>query len=117
MSTPATDTGIRTFAALRHRGYRGYITGGFSAMLGDSIEHVISYWMIFQTFHSPMLGGFAIFSHWIPFLLLSVYSGALADRFGDQIAFATLAIPGLLAALLAWTVLPETRQRPAAQPA
>ena len=74
----------RSFAALRHRGYRGYITGGFCAMLGDSIEHVISYWMIFQAFHSPALGGFAIFSHWVPFLLFSVYTGALADRFDPR---------------------------------
>jgi MFS family permease len=44
-------------------------------------------------------------------------AGALADHFGDQIAFAALSIPGLLAALLAWTVLPETRHRPATQPA
>ena len=49
-------------------------------MLADSIEHVISYWVVFQKFHSPALGGFAVVSHWLPFLLFSVYAGALADR-------------------------------------
>jgi len=49
-------------------------------MMADNIEHVISYWVIFQKFHSPALGGFAVISHWVPFLLLGGYSGALADR-------------------------------------
>src|SRR4029453_5903155 len=46
----------------------------------DNIEHVISYWVIFQAFHSPTLAGFAVISHWVPFLLFSVHAGALADR-------------------------------------
>jgi MFS family permease len=50
-------------------------------MTAESVEHVVSYWVIFQTFHSPTLAGFAIISHWVPFLLFSVYAGALADRF------------------------------------
>src|SRR5687767_14928271 len=50
-------------------------------MMADNIEHVISYWLIFQKFQSPALGGFAVLAHWLPFLLFSVYSGALADRF------------------------------------
>jgi len=50
-------------------------------MMADSIEHVISYWIMFEKFHSPALAGFAVVSHWLPFLLFSVWSGALADRF------------------------------------
>jgi MFS family permease len=49
-------------------------------MTADNIEHVISYWVMFQKFHSPTLGGFAVISHWLPFLMFSVYTGALADR-------------------------------------
>jgi hypothetical protein len=29
-------------------------------MMADNSEHVISYWVIFQAFHSPTLAGFAI---------------------------------------------------------
>jgi len=61
-----------------------YFLGTATAMLADNIEHVISYWAMFQKFHSPALGGFAVISHWAPFLLLSVYSGALADRFDPR---------------------------------
>jgi MFS family permease len=49
-------------------------------MGGDSVEHVISYWVLFQQFHSPALAGFAVISHWVP-SLFSVYTGALADRY------------------------------------
>jgi MFS family permease len=70
-----------SFAALRHPGYRVFFLCTAGAMMADNIEHVISYWVIFQKFQSPALGGFAVVSHWLPFLLFSVYSGALADRF------------------------------------
>ncbi len=53
-------------------------------MLADNIEHVISYWVMFQKFHSEALGGFAVISHWVPFLLFSVYAGALAERFDPR---------------------------------
>jgi len=61
-----------------------YFLGTATAMLADNIEHVISYWVMFQKFHSPALGGSAVISHWAPYLLFSVYSGALADRFDPR---------------------------------
>ncbi|HEV7803198.1 MAG TPA: MFS transporter [Burkholderiales bacterium] len=73
-----------SFAALRHPGFRVYFVVSALAMMADSIEHVISYWMMFQKFHSQTLGGFAVVSHWVPFLFFSVYAGALADRFDPR---------------------------------
>src|SRR5687767_1686647 len=69
------------FAALRHRNFRFFFIATMLAMMGDNIEHVVSYWLLYQKFHSPALAGFAEISHWTPFLLLSVYFGALADRY------------------------------------
>ena len=74
----------QSFAALRLPGYRTYFVTSALAMMADSIEHVISYWIMFQKFHSPALGGFAVLSHWLPFLFFSVYSGALADRYDPR---------------------------------
>ena len=68
------------FAALQHRDFRWFFVTTMLAMMADNIEHVISYWLLFQKFQSPVLAGFAVISHWTPFLLLSVYFGALADR-------------------------------------
>jgi MFS family permease len=53
-------------------------------MMADNIEHVISYWVCFQKFHSPALGGFAVVSHWLPFLLFSVAVGSLNDHFDSR---------------------------------
>jgi MFS family permease len=53
-------------------------------MMADNIEHVISYWVLFEKFQSPALAGFAVLSHWLPFLFFSVYFGAMADRFDSR---------------------------------
>ena len=80
----AAPSAKRSFAAMRHPGFRAQFTTFVLAMMADNIEHVISYWMLYQKFHSPALAGFAIVSHWLPFLLFSVASGALADRFDPR---------------------------------
>src|SRR5215467_1275056 len=69
------------FAALRNADCRPYLFGAALAMMADNIEHVITYWVLWQRFHSPALTGFQVISHWVPFLLLSVYFGSLADRY------------------------------------
>jgi MFS family permease len=69
---------------MRHRGFRAQFFTYVIAMMADNIEHVISYWMLYQKFHSPALAGFAVLSHWLPFLLFSVASGALADKFDPR---------------------------------
>jgi len=94
----------RSFAALHHPGYRAYFVGAALAMMADSVEHVISYWIMFQKFHSPALGGFAILSHWLPFLFFSVYSGALADRF-DPRRIIQLGMVLFMVASLGWGLL------------
>ena len=68
------------FAALRNPTCRVYLPGGMLSMMADNVEHVITYWVLWQKFHSPALTGFEVISHWLPFLLLSPYFGALADR-------------------------------------
>ena len=94
----------KAFAALRHPGARPFLIGMWLAMLGDSIEHVISYWIIFHKFHSTALGGFAVISHWAPFLLFSVYAGVLSDRY-DTRRIIQLGMGLFMLASLAWGVL------------
>ncbi len=77
-------TASRSFRALHHPGFRAFFACQALAMMADVIEHVISYWVIFQKFHSAALGGFAVISHWLPFLTLSMYTGGLADRFDPR---------------------------------
>jgi len=73
-------------------------------MMADNIEHVITYWQLWQRFHSPALAGFEVISHWVPFLLFSVYFGGLADRFDcRRVIQAAQALFMLVSAL--WGVL------------
>jgi MFS family permease len=78
-NSPITTQKV-AFAALQHRHFRGFFFSTMLAMMADNIEHVSSYWVLFQKFQSPVLAGFAVISHWTPFLFLSVYFGGLADR-------------------------------------
>jgi MFS family permease len=82
-SSPASAAHV-SFAALRHSGYRLFFLGNTTAMMADNIEHVISYWVMYQKFHSSALAGFAVVSHWVPFLLFSGYSGVLAARYDPR---------------------------------
>ncbi|HWH79863.1 MAG TPA: MFS transporter, partial [Candidatus Binatus sp.] len=95
------------FAALHHKDFRAYFVTTMLAMMADNIEHVISYWLLYVKFHSPVLAGFAVLSHWTPFLLFAVYFGAMADRYDCRkvIQVAQIMYMGVSAmwAFLFWT--------------
>jgi MFS family permease len=95
------------FAALHHKDFRAYFVATMLAMMADNIEHVISYWLLYEKFRSPVLAGFAVLSHWTPFLLFSVYFGAMADRYDCRkvIQVAQIMYMGVSAAwaFLFWT--------------
>jgi MFS family permease len=74
----------KAFGALSLPGYRVYLATFALTMMADNVEHVISYWVVFQKFHSAALGGFAVVSHWLPYLVFSVAVGALNDRFDSR---------------------------------
>src|SRR3569832_106618 len=100
-SAAAMPAPKRSFVALRNRGFQAQFFTYAIAMMADNIEHVISYWMMFQKFHSSSLAGFAVVSHWLPYLLFSVVSGALAERFDPRrIIQAGMAL--FIIASLAW---------------
>jgi MFS family permease len=71
-------------SALHLRGFRAFFVTYLLAMMADNIEHVISYYVAFEKFHSTALSGFAVIAHWVPFLLGSVAVGALNDRFDSR---------------------------------
>jgi len=59
---------------------------------------------MYEKFHSPALGGFAVISHWVPFLLLAGYSGALADRI-DIRRLIQVGMLMLLAVSVGWGIM------------
>ncbi|HXV48120.1 MAG TPA: MFS transporter, partial [Candidatus Binatia bacterium] len=106
MASAVTEKKI-AFAALRHKDFRAYFVTTALAMMADNIEHVISYWLLYEKFRSPVLAGFAVLSHWTPFLLFAVYFGAMADRYDCRkvIQVAQIMFMGVSAAwaILFWT--------------
>jgi MFS family permease len=84
VTTPSPAAPPTSFAAFKVPGFSAYLSTFVLTMMADNIEHVISYWVVFQKFNSPALGGFAVVSHWLPFLLFSVPVGALNDRFDSR---------------------------------
>ena len=92
------------FSALRAPWYKGYWVGGSLMMGGDNLEHAITYWVMWQTFHSPLLAGLAVLTHWLPHLFFSIPLGGLADRFDCR---RLVQLSGLLflAASVGWGVL------------
>ncbi len=72
------------FEALKIPSFPFFVGTFVLTMMADNVEHVISYWVAFEKFHSATLGGFAVISHWLPYLLFSVGVGALNDRFDSR---------------------------------
>jgi MFS family permease len=71
-------------SALRLPGFRAFFITYMLGMMADNIEHVISYYVAFDKFKSTALAGFAVISHWVPFLLGSVAVGGLNDRYDSR---------------------------------
>jgi len=105
-ATAASDSSIpaRPTSALSHPGFRMFFVLSAAVMTADFVEHVISYWVIFQKFHATWLGGFAVVSHWLPFLLLSMPAGALGDRF-DTRRVIQIGMVLFMCVSIAWGVL------------
>jgi MFS family permease len=74
----------RAFTSFANADFRVFFLANTAAVMADNIEHVISYFVMFQKFHSPALGAFAVVSHWVPFLIFGGFSGRLADRFDSR---------------------------------
>ncbi len=89
------------------RGFVPFLVTMLLTMMADNIEHVISYWVMHQTFHSPALGGFAVIAHWLPYLLFSLAVGALNDRF-DSRRLIQMGAALFLLVSLAWATLFST---------
>jgi len=92
------------FAALRAPWYKGYLAGSVLMMGGDNLEHAITYWVMWQTFHSPVLAGLAVLTHWLPHLFFSIPLGGLADRF-DCRRLIQLSAVLFIAVSITWGIL------------
>lgn len=77
MNAPERDP----YSALRHPGYRRYLTGNFLANAGRQAVSIAATWQIYQWTNSATALGLVGLVNVVPLLLFVLPAGALADRF------------------------------------
>jgi MFS family permease len=70
----------RTFAALKHRGYRLFLTGQIISLVGTWIHQTALSWLVYRLTGSAAILGLIGFVGNIPVLILGLFAGALVDR-------------------------------------
>ena len=94
-------------AALSNRDYRVYFTGNVVAQIGSWMQTVSQSWLVLQLTNSPFLLGLTSTLQFGPILLLSAFTGVLADRLVKRnILIATQSAQATLAfalGVLVWT--------------
>lgn len=80
----STQQSTSRFAILKVRDFRYYFAGTISSITGEHIENVIRNWLIWELTHSVYWLMVMVLMHWIPFALLSIPAGTMAERFNRQ---------------------------------
>lgn len=75
---------IARFAALRNPTFRVYWLASTCSALGDTFEAVVRNWLVWELTGSPFWLAISNFCHWLPFSLLGLHAGVLADRADNQ---------------------------------
>ncbi|AOS45696.1 Enterobactin exporter EntS [Lacunisphaera limnophila] len=103
MTEPAHDP----YAALRHAGYRRFLTGNFLANLGRQALGVAAAWQIYQWTNSATALGLVGLMNVVPLIAFVLPAGALADRYDRRLiltrgAAASALLSLALAAVSIW---------------
>ena len=109
MTRAILATGARTFRSLRkHRNYRLFFAGQLVSVVGTWMQNIALAWFVVELTRSPLAVGALAFCRFVPFTVLGLFAGVVADRLdvrrlviGTQlasmlvsIALATLAFSG-----------------------
>ncbi len=104
------------FSALRHRDFRLYWVGFVVSVSGQQMQWMIEGWLIYQLSGSALLLGVNGVAQLVPSMALTLFGGALADKFDQRkllvtvqmlfiVVLGALAAMGLLGLLTAWHVI------------
>jgi len=85
LSGGETTTGQPSkFAIFHNRNFCYYWIGTIFSNVGEHIENVIRNWLIWELTHSVFWLMVMVFMHWLPFAILSLPAGSIADRVDRQ---------------------------------
>ena len=95
----------QTFRALKYRNYRLFYFGNGVSLIGTWMQAIAVSWLVYRLTGSPLLLGLAGFCSQIPVLILTPFSGVLADRFNKyRLLIMTQTLAMIQAATLALLV-------------
>lgn len=95
-----------TFRALKHRNYRLFFFGQIISLSGTWMQSVAQSWLVYNKTGSVALLGLIGFASQFPIFLLTVFGGAIADKYDRRkILIFTQASAMTLAAILAFLTL------------
>ena len=96
-----------TFQAMRHRNFRLWFFGQLTSLVGTWMQTIAQNWLVYQLTGSARDLGLVNFVGAIPLVPLTLYAGAIADRFSKRkIIFAMQAammVQAFLLFALCWT--------------
>ena len=91
-----------TSSLVKHRNYRLFFIGQLVSLTGTWMQDVALPWLVFNETKSPFAVGLLIFFRFVPFLVLGLFAGVLADRIDNRrMLIATQSISMILAFVLA----------------
>lgn len=101
MNAAVTAVATRTFASLRFRNYRLYVTSQIISFSGTWMQSVAQAWLVLQLTGSGTALGTVMAMQFLPTLFLAPFGGMLADRFDKRnLIIGTQTAAGLLALTL-----------------
>jgi MFS family permease len=96
-----------TFQALRHRNFRLWFAGQLTSLVGTWMQTIAQNWLVYQLTGSARDLGLVNFVGAIPLVPLTLYAGAIADRFEKRrVIFwcqASMMVLAFLLSFLCWT--------------
>ncbi len=95
------------FTALTHRNFRLFFIGQFISVAGSWMQIVAQQWLVYALTHSAAWLGVVSGASALPYVLLSLHGGQIADRVPRRLTMVwTQAAAMVLAFVLAWLVSP-----------
>jgi MFS family permease len=91
-----------TFAALRVRNFRIYVSAHAVASTGTWMQNIALEWLVLELSGSPTAVGITMACQFLPMLLLGMYGGMIADRYPKRVVLmVTQSLNGILSGVLA----------------
>jgi MFS family permease len=105
--TSAALAGARTFRSLRrHRNYRLFFAGQVISVAGSWMQNVALAWLVIELSGSPLAVGTLAFCRFLPFTVLGLVAGVMADRIDTRrLVIATQAAAMVVSIVLAAVTL------------